>query len=399
MDKKVSKQTLFKELNLNQPLHPKFKQLKEHDFFKEHRVMLDDWFQDFQDRDGKIIKEFQTSFHSSFFEIYLFKVFRELDYEIDFSKNRPDFILKNGNEDEIYVEATVSNISINGRKEENRDFMDIMGVILPPHLNENFNSEINEAIIRYSNSIITKIQKYRKEYSKLEWIKNDSPYVIALSSYAQVNYGREYIFGIIALLYGMYYSKKEKNFKKKNYVEKENGALISLGIFKTEEFSDISAIIFTSNLTIGKIEGLINSENNDSLQDVITIYQDFFDSEVPYKVNLASEDSPELLTDGLWIFHNPYAKNKLNVFDFYDKGIINVSMEKGRIYTCGNGNPTVSRLNYPKVMRAPYFQYIENIIESYNQNENFDFTDCYYDLHLEKNEKKGMSIQFKERKK
>ena len=53
--------------------HPKFKLLMNEklQFFRE-RHLVSNWTEGFVDRDEKIIKEFQTTFHSSFWEFYLF---------------------------------------------------------------------------------------------------------------------------------------------------------------------------------------------------------------------------------------------------------------------------------------------------------------------------------------
>lgn len=363
---------LFEELNIKNDLHPKFLMLKENDDFLCHRIILNDWFKEFEDRDGKIVKEFQTTFHSSLWEIFLFKVFKDLKYSIDFSKNRPDFILKNKDDKILYVESTTSNIKIDGRKEDDRGFNDILGMMTAPTLNKNFESEVDESIIRYSNSINSKLKKYREDYLSLEWIKKDNPYIIALASYAQVNYGREYIHGILALLYGLYYSTEDKKFIKKEYVKKNDKIKIPLNIFEKEEYSDISAIIFSSNLSIGKLSSLVKSKINNKNQEVFNLYQDFLDDDCGFKLNITSNESPEVLTDGVWIFHNPIAKNKLAPLNFYDAGITNFFKNDEGYYVYGNMNPTISRLNIPNIMCHEYFPKIEIMLEQYNK-ENFNF--------------------------
>ena len=60
--------------------------------------------------DGKdtFDKEFQTTFNSTFWEVYLYRVFKELDIYIDWHYPSPDFSLSKG-ENEFIVEAVVSN--------------------------------------------------------------------------------------------------------------------------------------------------------------------------------------------------------------------------------------------------------------------------------------------------
>lgn len=367
---------LFEEFDIKNELHPKFLMLRDNEEFLYHRKILENWFEGFQDRDGKIIKEFQTTFHSSFWEFFLFKIFKDLNYDIDFSKSRPDFILKKEKNKDIYVEATTANIKMDGRKENKRNLEDILGMVTPPSMNEDFDVEINESIIRYSNSIHNKLQKYKNEYINLDWIDKENPYVIALSSFSQVNYGREYIHGIIALLYGIIYSKDSKEFIVKESIKKNKNVDIQLGIFNKKEYSDVSAIIFSSNITIGKISALVKSEINYNKQEVFTLYQDFIDDEYKFKVNRVSQESKEVLTDGIWVFHNPNAKNKLALSDFDDVGITNFINKNQELYVFGNLNPTISRLDIPNVCCHKYFPRIMGMVEKYNA-ENFNFVNYY----------------------
>ena len=61
-------------------------------FFRE---IIEQWAEGFQDRDGKILKEFQTSFHSTFWEFYIFQLLKDMGLKdnIDFSKNKPDLFV------------------------------------------------------------------------------------------------------------------------------------------------------------------------------------------------------------------------------------------------------------------------------------------------------------------
>jgi hypothetical protein len=66
--------------------------------------VLNEWARGFKDRDGKFVKEFQTTFDSSFWELYLFAVMKQLQLEVDFSFTSPDFVITNHGG--INVEAT-----------------------------------------------------------------------------------------------------------------------------------------------------------------------------------------------------------------------------------------------------------------------------------------------------
>jgi hypothetical protein len=56
------------------------------------REVLSNWADGFVDRDGKFPAEFQTTYNSSFWELYLFAVLKHLGIKVDFSHDAPDFV-------------------------------------------------------------------------------------------------------------------------------------------------------------------------------------------------------------------------------------------------------------------------------------------------------------------
>lgn len=70
---------LFEKIeNLDESkLHQKFLFLRDYEELSGARSILNNWTKSFCDRDNKIVKEFQTTFHSSLWEFYLFSVFRK----------------------------------------------------------------------------------------------------------------------------------------------------------------------------------------------------------------------------------------------------------------------------------------------------------------------------------
>jgi hypothetical protein len=57
------------------------------------REVLKYWADGFADRDGKFVREFQTTYNSSFWELYLFAVLKHLGIKADFTFTSPDFVL------------------------------------------------------------------------------------------------------------------------------------------------------------------------------------------------------------------------------------------------------------------------------------------------------------------
>src|ERR1043165_8454168 len=54
-------------------------------------AVLNDWATGFKDRDGKFVKEFQTTFNACFWELYVNAVLREYKLSVDWRFASPDF--------------------------------------------------------------------------------------------------------------------------------------------------------------------------------------------------------------------------------------------------------------------------------------------------------------------
>src|SRR5712692_4386661 len=85
--------------------HPNFRSItKQNNRF--NLDVLNEWASGFQDRDGKFVKEFQTTFDSSFWELYLFAVLKQYGLQADFSHASPDFCVSSN--DGLNIEAVVA---------------------------------------------------------------------------------------------------------------------------------------------------------------------------------------------------------------------------------------------------------------------------------------------------
>lgn len=359
---------IFENLNLpEERLHAKFKILRDTLSLSGEQNIIKEWVKDFSDRDGKIVKEFQTSFHSSFWEFYLFSIFKEIGITVDFSKDRPDFIITNPHE--IYIEAVVSEIKQLGRKEETRNLDDILSMVEPHTDDDEFKVFLNEAIVRYSNSILTKKKKYTNDYLQLDWVKKETPFVIALASYAQVNYGKEFHYPLLALLYGYYFNPSTNSYDRLSEITKPGTtSKIPIGLFADDKMKDVSAIVFSCTLTLGKLTALSKSRNNHllDLNYVLNIRHDY--DEPNFKIQEVNSDSPEELSDGLFVFHNPYATNKLPLKLFENSNAIQVSVENENLKCEGNNLPIVSRLNISKFLLPDMIknQFLSEIFHKFN---------------------------------
>lgn len=352
--------------------HTKFKLLKEDISFKGEREILKQWVEGLVDKDHKMVQQFQTTFHSSFWEFYLYACFKEAKFTLDQSHNRPDFMIKAPYE--VNVEAVVANIKNQGRPESDRGINDLMNMFIPPKKQDDFYNIQHEAIVRHSNSIAGKKKKYENGYAECEWVKSDIPFVIALSSYDQVNYGREFIYPMMTLLYGMYYIPEQERYKLVNEISKPGTeATIPVGLFNSDEYSNISAILYSCTTTLGKLTSLAKSSGYYSMNEVCNLRRDYEDARIPYKLQHVSEDIPECLTDGLFLFHNPHAKNRLDISCFENTNITQFFWDKGILKCTSNTYPIVCRLNFPYVLKQDCIPLIQEYVRQYNDFSPLEF--------------------------
>ncbi|EPU0815203.1 hypothetical protein PU708_000013525 [Morganella morganii] len=276
------------------------------DYYKEEKEYLKNMFEGFVDRDNKIVKQFQETFHSTLWEIYIYSILKEMNFNIDWNHEHPDFVISAP--EIFYIEAVTSN----KRNAEDHNYNDGKGGVeeitkgyIDP---KDYDMLMREAISRNYYKVRDKLGCYRDKYSKNDWLDKNSPYVVALGSYSQEGYGREYIYPLIALLYGKYFEPSSNNFHETSFIirpeeKKDNEKIdIPLGIFLKEEYSDISAIIYSASVSLGKLSALSATNKN-----IVHVLYDG-DERDPFSI---TSEYKEKLTDGLFIFHNPLAKSPL----------------------------------------------------------------------------------------
>ncbi|MBA1447015.1 MAG: hypothetical protein FE835_19435 [Gammaproteobacteria bacterium] len=186
---------LFEPIVDHSKLHPNFLSVMRH-WKDPERNEVQRWAEGFPDRDGKFVKEFQTSFNSSFWEIYLYAVLRDFGFEFSWEHSTPDFDV-NTNGIELIIEATTAGHS-QGKTAEweyRRNIEDLKDM--------RFGEMNRESIIRLSNSFTSKARQYRNRYSNLAHVKN-RPFVIAIAPFEQPNFNLQYNRPITALLYDYY---------------------------------------------------------------------------------------------------------------------------------------------------------------------------------------------------
>jgi hypothetical protein len=281
-------------------------------FMKAERELFNQWADGFVNRDGKLLEEFQITFNSTFWEIYLFACFKEYEFEIDWSHQSPDFCLTAKGVD-VVVEATTANSAKGKPSEWDRTFSPEELKVL-----RRFKELNTQAIIRLSNAILNKAKKYRDTYKTLGHVKN-KPFVLAVAPFEQPHFNFQYDRPIRALLYDHYVDEDAFLVNPDAYpegppvinlgfVEKDNGAEIPLGFFNDPQLSEVSAVIFSCAATWGKLSAI--SSNPATTTQVHSTW-----ATAPHGSSDIHPCSPSKheqdIVAVLQIYHNPYAERPL----------------------------------------------------------------------------------------
>jgi hypothetical protein len=223
---------------------------------------------------------------------------------VDFAYRAPDFLVTDHGG--FNVEATVALHA----KDATPEYMKFAEPI-PKDLNE-FN---RRAILRIRNSIENKRKRFAESYSTLDHVK-DRPFVLAItavdSPYATLACQR----AIEAVLFG-YYVDEERYLREGGELEghpldsvaKDNGSEVGLGVFLDEEFKWLSAVMFSSCATWGKVRAL-SSDPNPAILFEAQKYNP--KGSRPHIIRAKKSQYTEHLLDGLRIYHNPQATHKLD---------------------------------------------------------------------------------------
>ncbi|MFD2918868.1 hypothetical protein ACFS6H_04040 [Terrimonas rubra] len=260
--------------------------------------VLKEWANGFVDRDGKFVREFQTTYNSSFWELYLFAVMKYLQVDIDFKFSSPDFVAANK---DFVIEAVTANHAHDDVPEWEKTFHGLK------HTTEQHLFEISRhSVIRLSNAFASKIKKYNDSYSQLAHVK-DRPFIIAVSNYTKQDFNFQ---GDVAMQWLLY------DVLGLQTAQKRNGTEVELGVFNDARFADVSGILYSSLATFGKARALGNDTGN-FLFNAVRIKENYY----PIRIAANKKEYKESLCDGLRLFINPHAKKPLNIDDFMDEGI------------------------------------------------------------------------------
>lgn len=274
------------------------------------RAVLEAWARGMPDRDGKFVKEFQTTFESGLWELYLHACLKAWGHRIDFTHASPDFTVTAPTP--YLLEATIAAPERGGQPA----FGDG-----PPTLPDDFNKFNRLATLRVCNSFTSKVRRYREYYRSLPDAAG-KPFVIAIAPFDRPAAHLASNRPIVAALYGDYYDEEATIagldervvHERVQTVIKDSGVEVPVGLFTDARFADVSAVIYGPLATWGKLCALSHAPGRES---VFTTMHPNPDSLYPEVRRAAKADYVEDLFDGLYVLHNPYANQPLDetVFD------------------------------------------------------------------------------------
>lgn len=376
---------LFTPLVKEEKLHPLFKRVVREKSYEPVMAVINDWSKGLLGRRGeteKFIKEFQTTFNSSIWELYLNKAFFELGFNIDYSKESPDFNLIHESGKYVSVEA----VTANNQENESDDYYTCKSFSDSLQLgNEDF---LDRSTIKLIGKIKDKrdlfVGKKGKKYpySSLEHVKGN-PFVVAVApfdnhlSFAQNN------LAINRVLYGI--NPPQGNNPNKMVVEtishivNHNGKRIGLGIFTNESYKEISAVIFSTTGMFGKavvqsgISNFVRATKYRQIERSVFLKtegveklgtshtkickgNDLFTLRFPSGNFVCGSDMhlydssahKESHLDGLHVYYNPFAEYPLDkdIFDAYEITQNDYDIENNTMVCIHNDGSLVSRQTY-----------------------------------------------------
>lgn len=300
--------------------HPNFRLITQQKWCISEQKVIKDWGNGFVDRDGKFVKEFQTTFNSSFWELYLFACFKELGCSVDFSHETPDFSVKSPY-GEFIVEATTANHPDGFCPEWDRD-IELMNKV-------SSEDKLRLSTIRLLSAIGSKHKKYTDKYSKLHHVV-DKPFVISVTPFDQPFFFTQDSLAIVRVLYA-YESTLTIPGNQKNEivitgesrcfkVQKSPGVNLDLGLFTDDRMADVSAVFFSNRATFSKVHALAREGDCPIIFHGTRMIQlENFSGSEPFCDDRSHYQ--ETILDGLHILINPFANYPIDLRMFKNREV------------------------------------------------------------------------------
>ena len=298
---------LFESVRAETELHPGFRNIRDHPLWAPARAVLREVFAEFPDPDGNFVEQFQTSgFNARIFEIYLFALFREANFFIDHTQQRPDFILVKDCS-QVAVEAVTANPPptdaiqpyVAQPKErtpdEMRDYVQ------------------NEVPIRLGSPLFSKLQKH---YWTLTHVQG-RPFVLAIETFHDAGSLAISSTPLARYLFGLdhhwYHDRNGKLIITLHPIDthKLGAKEIPSGFFNQQNAENISAILFSNSGTapnrIGKEKGYQSRAVRMIRYGTCYRHDPNSDQPAPFSYEVGDGEAIEKWNEGTVLIHNPRA--------------------------------------------------------------------------------------------
>ncbi|WP_085706863.1 hypothetical protein [Pseudomonas sp. B35(2017)] len=338
------------ETNLPQDkLHKSFKQIVTDPAYAPVRSVIQSWGEGLLERSGeqtKFVNEFQTTFNSAFWELYLNKLIIELGFSVDYTKASPDFCVNAPGGYRFNIEAVVSDRpkipTAKGRPFKAKEFRDHCTIKLMGKLKD-------------KKDLFTGANGKKFPYASLDHV-HGRPFVVAIAPFdsdLSLTQNNEIINRV---LFGIEppdrYTLDTGRQRRVSVIRKPSGAPIDLGIFTNDSYKEISAVVFSTTGTFGKavvesgverivrvtnfrhfakeeffaLHGMggigVRKEKLGPLNYVVSSRSVFGDSVAGSDMHVYhSSCHRESHFDGLHVYYNPYATNPLATDLFDVRGV------------------------------------------------------------------------------
>lgn len=339
---------LFQPRFKDERLNHYFKQIITDEVYEPAIKSIEEWAIGFSDRkkeSDKFINEFQTTFSSSLWELYLNKAFKLLGFSIDYSKESPDFLLEHKSGKTLNVEAVTSNKpsenEIDATKLSEEEFLNYSSLKLLRKIND-------------KRKLFLGIDRKKHPYSSLTHVKG-KPFIVAIAPFDNDLSFSQNNTAINKVLFRIDPPKRSPDgffsTKKSSHIETYSGEKIEIGIFTNDSFKEISAVIFSTTGMFGKaiLQGGIDCTVKSTRYRQSNII-DFLQAEGSEKLGVTetklsetheiwsfrqklgnivfgsdmhlckSSEHKETHLDGLHIYYNPYSEVPLDkdIFQAYE---------------------------------------------------------------------------------
>jgi hypothetical protein len=174
-----------------------------------------------------------------------------------------------------------------------------------------------QSTIRLSNALVGKSEAYKKRYAALPHMAGRS-YVVAIANFGRQDFN---FLGDVAMQRLLYDPANNKQ------VLKANGSPVALGLFDSDTFAHISAVMFSSVATFGKTRALGEHEG-----EFVFLATRIRNNVEPIRIVARKADYKESLTDGLKLYTNPHAAVPIDATLFEDPGIWRYLAQKDGTY-------------------------------------------------------------------